>query len=174
MSAKLLTSRTDEEGFRAFVAGNQSPLLRLAVLLTGDQGAAEDLVQTAFVRLYPIWPRIKGEDPIAYTRRIVVNANHDRWRRHRGREKLTAEPPEREGSDPTSVVVDRDAVLRALGHLSTNERRVVVLRFVADMSEAQTAVTLELPLGTVKSTCHRALAKLRNDPSLRDLLQELP
>ena len=171
---KLGSNRADEEGFRAFVAGNQRQLLQLALLLTGDQGAAEDIVQTAFVRLYPVWPRIRDEDPVAYTRRIVVNANHDRWRRHRGREKLTDRPPEQEGFDATSVVVDRDAVLRALSGLTERERRVVVLRYVADLSEAQTALALDLAVGTVKSTCHRALTKLRADPNLRDLLQELP
>ncbi len=171
---KVGRRKTDDEGFRAFVAGYQSRLLQYALLLTGDQSTAEDIVQTAFVRLYPVWPRIRAEDPVAYTRRIVVNANHDRWRRHRGREKLTDMPPERDGFDSTSVVDDRDAVLRALGGLTERERRVVVLRFVADLSEAQTALALDLALGTVKSTCHRALTKLRADPNLRDVLQELP
>lgn len=166
--------RADEEGFRVFVAGSQQSLLRLAYLLTGDHGLAEDTVQTAFVRLYAVWPRVRTDDPYAYTRRIVVNANRDRWRRHRGRERLTDQPPEGEGFDATSMIADRDAVIRALLSLTDKERRVVVLRFVADLSEAETAIALDIARGTVKSTSHRALLKLRADPNLHRLFQESP
>jgi RNA polymerase sigma-70 factor (sigma-E family) len=172
MSAKPRSRRADEDDFRAFVAGSQQSLLRLAFLLTGDHGLAEDTVQTAFVRLYVVWPRVGLDDPYAYTRRIVINANRDRWRRHRGRERLTDQPPEREGLDATSTIADRDAVMRALRGLTDKERRVVVLRFVADLSEAETATALDVARGTVKSTAHRALLKLRADPNLDRLFQE--
>lgn len=169
---KTGSRRADDEAFRAFVAGTQRSLLRLAVLLTGDQTSAEDAVQTAYVRLYPVWPRIRREDPLAYTRRIVINTHRDRWRRDRGREQLMDRPPERETLDSTSVVAERDSILRALRGLTDRERQVIVLRFVADLTETETAFALDIAVGTVKSTSHRALAKLRTDPNLRDLLQE--
>jgi RNA polymerase sigma factor (sigma-70 family) len=66
-----------------------------------------------------------------------------------------------DGGDLASRVAERDAVLRALADLTVQERRVVVLRFLDDYSEADTATTLGMPLGTVKSVTHRAIGKLR-------------
>ena len=113
--------------FRAFALGERARLFRLAVGLTADRGLAEDLVQTALMRTYARWGRLSGQDPAGYAARVVVNANVDRWRRVRGRERLTATTPEARGTDVASGVADRDAVLRALATLSVRERRVVVV-----------------------------------------------
>ena len=151
-----------EDEFRAFVASTQARLLRVALGPTLDRGLAEDLVQTAYLRTYARWGRLRDQDPAAYARRIVVNEHTDRWRRHQGRESLTDDVPESPTAyDDSSGVSDRDAVLHALADLSPQERRVVVLRYLADLSEVDTAAQHGIPRGTVKSVTHRAVAKLR-------------
>jgi RNA polymerase sigma-70 factor (sigma-E family) len=160
-------ARGDLDGeFRLFAAAQRPGLYRVALVLTADPGVAEDLVQTALMRTYSRWPRLRGQDPGGYARRVIANENIDRWRRDRGRERLTAEVPEAVSVDLAGGVADRDAVLRALEELTARERRVVALRFLDDFSEADTAKALGMPLGTVKSVTHRAIAKLRESRNL--------
>jgi RNA polymerase sigma-70 factor (sigma-E family) len=162
-----------DDGFAAFVAGHQRGLLQLAYVLTGDRSAAQDLVQTAFMRTYSHWGRIAGQDPAAYVRRIVVNANHDRWRRSRGREQPEGPEPVPAG-DHADALVDRNAIVLALAELTERERAVVVHRFLLDLNEADTARELGVPAGTVKSTTHRAMGKLRASAHLAANRQEAP
>jgi RNA polymerase sigma factor (sigma-70 family) len=97
----------------------------------------------------------------------VVNAHRDVWRRNRGREHLVPDTPERSTApDVTDCIVDRDSVVRALRALTVRERRVVVLRYLYDLSEAETAAELGMRVGTVKSTTHRAIGKLRGSADL--------
>jgi RNA polymerase sigma-70 factor (sigma-E family) len=159
--------------FDAFVHQHHRALYRTALAISGDPGQAEDLVQTALSRLYARWDRIGTQEPLSYARRIVVNAHHDRWRRGRGREQLVADAPEPEASpDPTGSHADRDALLRALAELTLKERRVVVLRFLCDLSEAETAAELGIRPGSVKSTSSRAMGKLRLSPHLSIATEE--
>jgi RNA polymerase sigma-70 factor (sigma-E family) len=155
-----------DEEFRLFATAQRPGLYRVALVLTADPGVAEDLVQTALMRTHARWPRLREQDPGGYARRVIANANVDRWRRSRGRERLTAQVPEAHSVDLASGVAERDAVLRALRSLSAQERRVVALRFLDDFSEADTARALGIPLGTVKSVTHRAIAKLRENRHL--------
>ena len=75
-------SRHDELGeFTDFVAGYQGKMVRLAELLSGDRGRAEDLAQDGFAKAYAAWDRIRVGDPAAYVRRCIINANTDWWRR---------------------------------------------------------------------------------------------
>jgi len=160
-------SAEGDEAFVAFVAGAQRELSKLAWLLTGDRHRAEDLVQDTVARTYAAWHRVRREDPMAYARRVLVNAKTDTWRRRR-REQLVAEVPEVarrfSSSDVASEVVRRHEVVAALRTLADRERAVVVLRYYADLSEADTAAALGISLGTVKSTASRALSKLRAVP----------
>jgi RNA polymerase sigma-70 factor (sigma-E family) len=166
------TGRDLDEEFRQFAVAQRKALYRVALVLAADPGVAEDLVQTALMRTHARWPRLRGQDPVRYARRVIANANIDRWRRDRGRERLTAAVPEqaaaaRQGAgDLAAGVAERDAVLRALAGLTAQERRVVVLRFLDDVSEADTAKALGIPLGTVKSVTHRAIGKLRDSGHL--------
>ena len=74
------TSDLDER-FAAFVREHGERHLRVAVLLTGDWHAAEDLVQASLVKLYRAWPRLDtSTDPDAYLRRIVINTHRSWWR----------------------------------------------------------------------------------------------
>jgi RNA polymerase sigma-70 factor (sigma-E family) len=168
------TESEAEAQFRAFVAAHGETLLRLALLIATDRGRAEDLVQTALMRTFARWDRLSGQDPFGYARRIIVNSNVDRWRRDKGREYLTDEVPEPIVSDAAAHIVQRDALMRALASLPISERRVIVLRFLADLSEADTATELGLPLGTVKSVTHRAIRKLRENTQVADLKETTP
>jgi RNA polymerase sigma-70 factor (sigma-E family) len=156
-----------DASFERFVHEHHASLFRTAVLMTGNPETAQDLVQTALARVYARWSRIADQEPAAYARRIVVNAHRDLWRRNRGREHLVPVTPEpASGPDATGRIVERDSVVRALRLLTARERRVVVLRFLYDLSEAETATELGMRVGTVKSTTHRAIGKLRGSAEL--------
>lgn len=149
----------DEEGFRSFVEANGAALLHAARLLTGDHHRGEDLVQTALIKVYLKWGRI--EAPLPYARRALVNAHIDQTRRKWWGERPTETLPEPAESAPTGTSDSRDELRRILAGLSAKERAVVVLRYYCDLSEQDTAATLGMPVGSVKSTCSRALARLR-------------
>lgn len=160
---------TPEDEFRSFVIRHQAALQRLALVVSGDPGMAEDLVQTALMRTFARWSRFRGEEPSAYARKVIVNANIDRWRRVRGREHLTDTVPDDPHQGPSDGIEDRQVIVRALVDLSPIERRVIALRFLFDMSEGAVAEDLGIPVGTVKSTTHRAVRKLRESGKLSDL-----
>lgn len=150
----------DEAGFRAFVEANGGTLLHAARLLTGDHHRGEDLVQTALTKVYLKWGKIDA--PLAYARRALVNAHIDQSRRKWWGERPTEvlpEPPTGPGAVAASDM--RDELRRMLAGLSPRERSVVVMRYYCDLSEQDTAATLGIPVGTVKSSCARALARLR-------------
>jgi RNA polymerase sigma-70 factor (sigma-E family) len=155
--------------FSTFVANRGRYLHRLAELLTGDPHRAADLVQSALERAYPRWQRIQADDPTAYVRRIIVNEHRSWWHRLLNRE-LPAEPaPDRAApGDLAASHAQRSVVLGALRQLTGRERSVIVLRFYGDLSEAEIAAELGIAPGTVKSTAHRALGKLRAMPELTD------
>ena len=152
----------DEAGFRAFVEANGATLLHAARLLTGDHHRGEDLVQTALTKVYLKWGRIDA--PLPYARKALVNAHIDQSRRRWWGERPTEtlpEPVEDEPASDTAAAESRDELRRILAGLAPRERAVVVLRYYCDLSEQDTAATLGMPVGTVKSTCARALARLR-------------
>jgi RNA polymerase sigma-70 factor (sigma-E family) len=159
----------DEAGFVAFAAANTRRLRHSARLLTGDDGRAEDLVQTALARTYLRWNRIRSDDPTAYVRRVMFTAHAEWWRRKWRHEYPTGELPERVAAgDLAAEYAERDRIRAALDLLTPRERAVVVLRFYEDLGERETAATLGVAVGTVKSTCSRALAKLRVSLALDD------
>ncbi len=149
----------DEAGFRAFVQTNGATLLHAARLLTGDHHRGEDLVQTALTKVYLKWDRIDA--PLAYARKALVTAHIDSTRRRWWGERSTEALPETPMRDPLGSSDDRDELRRLLAELNPRERAVVVLRYYCDLPEQDTADTLGIPLGTVKSTCSRALTRLR-------------
>jgi RNA polymerase sigma-70 factor (sigma-E family) len=159
MDARVRTT-TD---FDEFVAARSTGLLRTAYLLTHDHALAEDLLQTALAKAWFSWSRIHG-DPEPYVRRILVNTFSSWWRRKWNGEHAYADLPEAPAaSDGTD---DRHDLWTAMGRLPRRQRAVIVLRFVEDLSEAETARLLGIAPGTVKSQTSKALAKLRIDPAL--------
>lgn len=148
--------------FTTFMSEHADELRYTAWLLVGNAERADELVQQALVRTYGAWSRARG-DPLAYARRVLVNLRTDTWRRRR-REVLTA--PEDMPDTPTGATApdraeDRDRLVRALARLTARQRRVVVLRYLVDLSEADVAAELGITVGTVKSTASRSLALLR-------------
>jgi RNA polymerase sigma-70 factor (sigma-E family) len=158
-----------DEEFREFMHGRWPTMVRLAYGLTGDLGHAEDVAQTAFAKAYAAWPRvIRAGNPDAYLRQIVVNENRNRFRKQRVPERLTGSMPERNGMDATLDLSDRSALMAALRALGPRQRAVVVLRYWLDLTETETAATLNCSVGTVKSQASRALATLRKSTELVD------
>jgi RNA polymerase sigma-70 factor (sigma-E family) len=150
----------DETGFREFVEANGATLLHAARLLTGDHQRGEDLVQSALAKVYLRWGRTR--EPLAYTRRVLVSTHIDGTRRRWRGERPTENLPEQPTDDPALRASDeRDELRRMLRELSPIERSVVVLRYYCDLTETDTAASLHIPVGTVKSTGARALARLR-------------
>ncbi|HEY6312397.1 MAG TPA: SigE family RNA polymerase sigma factor [Streptosporangiaceae bacterium] len=166
-----MNARLDGE-FREFMHARWPVMVRLAYGLTGDQGHAEDVAQTAFARAYASWPRVsRSGNPDAYVRRIVVNENRNRFRKHRVTERLTDSPPE-SGTAPWADAMrtsdERSAMIAALQRLGPRQRAVIVLRYWMDLTEHETAAALNCTVGTVKSQASRALATLRQDTELVD------
>lgn len=156
----------DRPDFSLFVAARSAGLLRTAFLLTGDWAAAEDLLQTALAKSWRSWSRM-SDRPDAYVRAILVNT-YVSWMRRRWRaETPTVELPEVLVRDRTSEIDERDLLWLALRRLPRRQRTVVVLRYFDDLSEAETAATLGISVGTVKSQGSKALATLRIDPDLQ-------
>ena len=146
--------------FTAFMTTHSADLLRTAWFLVGDHHRAEELTQQALVRTYAAWPRAREGDPLAYARRVLVNARIDTWRRRR-REVLTDRLPDPGVPDDAARLADRDQLVRALALLTARQRRIVVLRHLVGLPEAEVAAALGVSVGTVKSTASRGLATLR-------------
>jgi RNA polymerase sigma-70 factor (sigma-E family) len=160
-----------DHDFTVFVAETSVRLRRVAYLLCADRELAQDLLQTAYARTYAAWRRVRRDDAEAYTRRVLVNAHIDWYRRHPWRESTAIEVPDNltAPDNPAGLVEDRLVIVNALRRLTSRERSVVVLRYYADQSEAQTAQLLRVSIGTVKKTSHVALSKLRTNPNVTGL-----
>jgi RNA polymerase sigma-70 factor (sigma-E family) len=159
---------TADAEFSDFMHGRWSGLVRLSFGLTGDLQLAEDLAQTAFARAYASWGRVrKADDPDAYLRRIVVNANRSRFRRLRVGEVLTGTLPDLASAGGSADQQgERAALVAALMQLPYGQRAAVVLRYWLDLTETETAAILGCSVGNVKSQASRALAKLRTNAAL--------
>ena len=149
----------DDDLFEEFVAGRRPALLRTAFLLTGHAEDAEDLVQTTLIKVVPKWGRIK-DNPEAYVRKVLARETTTRWRTRRWRETLVEHMPDQGTAEPnlTWSLTLRDALLR----LPPRQRAVIVLRYYDDLTERETAATLGVSIGTVKSQTSDALARLRH------------
>jgi RNA polymerase sigma-70 factor (sigma-E family) len=160
----------DEADFDEFVVSRSSALLRSAYLLVQDEGKAEDLVQTALTKAWFVWKRI--EDPEAYVRRIMVTTSVSWWRRRWNREPPTDQPPEPGVGTGADEPANAHDLWVAIGHLPRGQRAAVVLRYLEDRTEADTAYLMGCSVGTVKSQCAKALAKLRSDGALASDVKE--
>jgi RNA polymerase sigma-70 factor (sigma-E family) len=150
-----------------FVAVRGPALLRLALMLTGQRPAAEDLVQSVLVRAYPRWSRIAAMEHVeAYLKRMLVN-EHLRWRRRLARDRGPASESERAGAgtgaapDASGAYASRDAAWALLARLPRRQRAVLVLRYYEDLADAEIATILGCRESTVRSQAARGLAALR-------------
>ena len=142
-------------------------LVRLAVCLLGDRGAAEDVVQDAFLALHRGWWRLRAEtSALAYLRAAVVNGCRSRQRRLVRARRVTPLLALAAGSGGPSgedEVLARDEAHRvaaAVQRLPGRQREVIVCRYFLGLSEAQTAALLGVSLGSAKRHAHRAMAAL--------------
>ncbi|GHH73524.1 SigE family RNA polymerase sigma factor [Promicromonospora soli] len=160
--AIVVTTGTRADRFTTFARERSPELSRIAYLLCGDVHRAADLVQLALERTYRAWNRVGDGDPFAYARRVIATARIDSWRRTK-HDVLVAPADLRPGSasDGTQHVVDRDELVRALRQLPAGQRRIVVLRYLLDRTEKQTAEDLGISVGAVKSGASRGLDRLR-------------
>jgi RNA polymerase sigma-70 factor (sigma-E family) len=160
--------------FTSYVRTRGSVLLRTARSLTSDPCDAEDLLQTALAKTYLAWERIEDQRALdGYVRRALVNTRISQWRKRRVTEYVVdvlPEPVPPPRPDPAEQQAVRDAMWRAVRRLPTRQRVMVVLRYYEDLSETRTAELLGVSVGTVKSAVSRALAKLREDAELVDVV----
>jgi len=140
-------------------AAHYRSLVRLAALLLDDPAACEDVVQEAYVRVH-------GRDlddqnkVLAYLRQTVVNLARSSLRRRLVAQRLAPRPDRATVDDATYATVQRDELVRALRTIPRREREAVVLRYFADLSEAQTAEVMGCAVGSVKGYASRGLARL--------------
>ncbi|MFI0445382.1 SigE family RNA polymerase sigma factor [Actinomadura sp. 6N118] len=152
----------ERAAFDAFFAGHYRELARFAYLLTGEPDAADDITAEALAEAWKHWNRVSSADrPLAYVRRIVANLAADRtarlvrerrsWRLWGlGRSDRTEQP------DTAGAVDLREALLQ----LPARKRACIVLRYYYGLSERETASTLGIAVGTVKSQSSRGLEEL--------------
>jgi RNA polymerase sigma-70 factor (sigma-E family) len=153
-----------DERFAAYVRDRGEHHLRVAVLLTGDWHAAQDLVQESLVKLYRAWPKLRLDgDPDAYLRRIMVNTHRSWWRARWRRETPAGELPDTVIADFADGQAFAAPVRQALQALPQRQRAAVVLRYCADLPEAEVADLLGCSVGTVKTHTHRGLRALRKN-----------
>ena len=154
-------------GFREFVESRSPALLRTAWMLTGDQAAAEDLLQTALARTWPHWTRVAEGHPDAYVRKVMVRVNVS-WRARRWNRELPTldgQPHERghqPSLDDAGRADDRLELVEALMGLPVRQRQVVVLRYFDDLSVDEVSEVMGCSAGTVKSQSAKGLTKLRH------------
>jgi DNA-directed RNA polymerase specialized sigma24 family protein len=146
--------RPDPDAFEDVYRATYTRLLRAAHMMSGSNETAEEVVQDAFVQLYPRFATVR--DPAGYLYRSVVHGCRARHRRRLVLDRLRPPLPPRDVGPPE--IDETWAVLRGL---SSRQRAVVVLRFYADLPLADIAQALDCPIGTVKSLLHRALAQLK-------------
>ena len=159
----------DDAEFREFFASEYSRLCWLGFLLTGSGAEGEELAQEALVRIWWRW-RLgrRPADPASYARRVLVNRQRSLLRR------AAVEARSLGRARPAEVILpaesERAMVLwEAVRSLPPRQRAVLVLRYQEDLTEVEVARLLGLPVGTVKSASHRALARLRERLGTYDL-----
>ena len=150
-----------DAAFAEFVGARRPHLRRIAYAICGDWHRADDLVQTALVKLYVAWPRIHRDGhEEAYVRTIIVRANIDEHRRPWRRELSGLPERDQPAREPLGVE-DRSELFDALQALPTMQRKVVVLRHWLGLSITETAHEMGVSEGTVKSNSSRGLSRLQ-------------
>jgi RNA polymerase sigma-70 factor (ECF subfamily) len=164
-------ARGDGDAFRELVDRYQKRVYRLALSYLRRHDDALDIVQETFVRVYRARASVRPDaDPIGWVMRIAANLciDHQRRRRRLAEDPLpepeTAREPAALGTDPLGLAMEAErerALSRALDALAPRQRMVFVLRHYQQLSLGDIATTLGCSVGTVKSSLHRAIIRLR-------------
>jgi RNA polymerase sigma-70 factor (sigma-E family) len=139
-------------------------LVRLAAMLVRDTPTAEEVVQDAFIAMHGGWERLRDtEKALAYMRQAVVNRSRSVLRHRMVVEKNQQKPPPDMPSAEhgAMTLLERSAVVAALRDLPERQREAIVLRYYADLSEAEIAAAMKISCGAVKSHTSRGMAALR-------------
>ncbi|GAA0922230.1 RNA polymerase [Virgisporangium aurantiacum] len=152
-----------DAAFEAYVEARGAALVRFAVVLTGDDHRAEDIVQDVLAKAYLKWNRIvRVELPDVYIRRMVINASRSWWRRPTNRETPVERSPEpAAGGDLSTRIAERDSMWRLITTLSARQRAVLALRYYEDLDDDTIASILHCSPVTVRVHALRALTALR-------------
>lgn len=159
------TVATADEALVLLYRAHYRELVRLATLLLRNQESAEEVVQDAFVAMHGSWRRLRDPDKaLPYLRQTVVNRSRSALRRRSVAERYVAPPlPDAPSAEQGAIgLLTRDEVMRALATLPTRQREALVLRYYADLSEAQIAHAMGISAGAVKSHSSRGIAALRS------------
>jgi len=147
----------------ALYQAHATGLVRLAMLmLGGDQPAAEDVVQDAFLGLYRRWDKLSDPDrALTYARSSVLNGCRDVLRRRSRRIPAALLEPNAAPAEASVLLAEEHReVLAALRRLPDRQREAVILRHCLGMREDEAAAAMNISRGTVKSASHRGLAAL--------------
>ncbi|GAB2899075.1 SigE family RNA polymerase sigma factor [Streptomyces mayteni] len=157
-----------EAEFTAYVRERRASLYATAYHLTGDRHEAEDLLQSALLSTYRAWDRISDKAAVGgYLRRTMTNLHISAWRRRKLNEYPTEELPEAPGEQDTMRGTELRTVLwQALARLPEQQRTMLVLRYYEGRTDPEIADTLNISVGTVKSSIWRTLRRLRDDEAL--------
>ena len=161
------TARAEWSADRAVVelySQHYRSLVRLAALLVRDTQTAEEVVQDSFVAMHEGWQRLRDtEKALAYLRQAVVNRSRSVLRHRTVVDKnLQKAPPDMPSAEHGALVLlERSAVVAALRDLPDRQREAIVLRYYADLSEAEIATAMGISRGAVKSHTSRGMAALR-------------
>ena len=135
-------------------------LVRLAALLVRDTPTAEEVVQDSFVAMHGGWQRLRdAEKALAYLRQAVVNRSRSVLVVDKNMQKAPPDMPSAEHG--ALVLLERSAVVAALRELPDRQREAIVLRYYADLSEAEIAAAMKISRGAVKSHTARGMSSLR-------------
>ncbi|MFE2168162.1 SigE family RNA polymerase sigma factor [Streptomyces sp. NPDC059447] len=162
--AKEVVAGTTVDHLTETYQAHYRSLLGLAALLLDDTASCEDVVQEAFIRVHSARNRVRDRDKtLAYLRQTVVNLSRSALRRRILGLKLLSKPmPDMASAEEGAYdQLERDDLIRAMRGLQRRQREVLVLRYFADMTEAQVAETLGISLGSVKAYGSRGIAALR-------------
>jgi RNA polymerase sigma-70 factor (sigma-E family) len=153
-----------DEAITQIYAAHYRSLVRLAALLLRDVGASEEVVQDSFIAMHGAWRRLRDPDrALAYLRQSVVNRSRSVLR-HRTVELRHAPAPMPDAASAEHGAMgslEHQEVIVALRRLPERQREVLVLRYYADLSEADIADAIGISRGAVKSHASRGMAALR-------------
>jgi RNA polymerase sigma-70 factor (sigma-E family) len=153
-----------ERAVTALYGTHYRALVRLAALLLRDVGAAEEVVQDSFVAMQDSWRRLRDtEKALSYLRQSVVNRSRSVLRHRMVVDRNAPKPPPLAPSAEQGAIAEfeRTAVVSALRTLPLRQREALVLRYYADLSEAQIASAMGISRGAVKSHTARGMSSLR-------------
>jgi RNA polymerase sigma-70 factor (sigma-E family) len=140
-------------------------LVRLAALLVRDTPTAEEVVQDSFIAMHGGWERLRDtEKALAYLRQAVVNRSRSVLRHRIVIDKnMQKPPPDMPSAEHGAfVLLERSEVVAALRSLPERQREAIVLRYYADLSEAEIATAMGISRGAVKSHTARGMSALRS------------